>query len=81
MEQQFKLADILADIRIEPRELGKSMAFQQGVIQERFLDMFFGFVRELAIQDKTGGYVNDNISTAIKGNAIDFLLTDNRIVR
>ena len=69
-----KLSDIVADIRTDAMYLGHDMAYQEAVIQERFLDMFFGFVRELGMQDQRGAYVNGNMETAAKGNLIDYLL-------
>ena len=69
-----KLSDIVADIRTDPVSLGHDMAYQEAVVQERFMDMFFGFVMELAAQDQRGAYVNGNMETAAKGNLIDYLL-------
>ena len=75
------LSDILADIRMNPEELGKQMAYQDNAIQERVFEMFVGFIRELSIQDQNYAYVNGNMAMASKGNAVHYLLTDNRIVR
>ena len=72
--------DFLADVRINPEDVGKALAYSPLPIQERAFDMLVGFVRELSMQDQNGGYVNGNMSVAIKGNAIHYLLTDNRIV-
>ena len=77
----MSIDDILADVRYDPAELGKQLAYSQNVIQERAFDMFVGFIRELSMQDQNGGYVNENMSVAIRGNAVHYLLTDNRIVR
>lgn len=75
------LSDMLADIRINPEDLGKQMAYQDNEIQERMFEMFIGFIRELSIQDRTGGYADGNMAVAIKANAVHYLLTDNRIIR
>lgn len=71
------LSDILADVRISPDELGKAMSYQPNIIQERMMEMCLGFIRELSIQHDNGGFVNGNMRTAIFGNQVHSLLTDN----
>ena len=76
----MSIDDLIADVRIKPADLGKALAYSPNEIQERAFEMFVGFIRELSMQDQNGGYVNGNMPTAIKGNAVHYLLTDNRIV-
>lgn len=75
-----KFSDVLADVRLDPVELGKSLARSHFLVQERTFEMFIGFIKELSIQDQTAGYVNGNMELATRARALDFLLTDNSIV-
>lgn len=75
-----KISDILADLRNDPYQLGKSLAYQPGIIQERVLQMFDGFIKELSFQDKVSGYVNENFDTAVRARSIEMLLTDNDLI-
>jgi hypothetical protein len=75
-----KVFDVLADIRIDPTELGKRLAYQQSGVQERAYKMFVGFIRELALQDAVGGYVNENFEIAQRGRAIEIHLTDTELL-
>lgn len=69
------LADMLADVRIYPDELGRNMAYQPNVIQERMMSMCLGFIRELSIQHHNGGFVNGNMQVAGHASDIQYLLT------
>lgn len=72
--------DFLADIRIDPTAVGRSLAYSPNAIQERAFQMTLGFIRELSLQHQNGGYVNDNMELAILANDIHYLLTDNKLV-
>lgn len=73
------LSDILADVRINPDELGKQMAYQPNVIQERTMEMCLGFIRELSIQHHSGGFANGNMEVAGHASDIQYLLTTNEL--
>lgn len=69
-----KISDIIADLRLDPKDLGKRMGYQDKVIQDRFMEVCTSFLRELAIQKSTGGFVNGNIETAQRAWEIQEIL-------
>lgn len=72
-----KIADNIADIRNDPEMIGRQLAYQPLVIQERFFQVCQAFIQELAIQDATYSYVNGNMELTQKAREIqDSLLTD-----
>lgn len=77
-----KIVDQLSYLYADPYHMGKMMAYEDKLIQERFMDMCMGFILELSVQSKSGTYVNDNGNTAIRAREItESLLTYNeRIV-
>lgn len=74
MERQFKLADIFADIRVDPQELGRMIGRSHLGVQERVFDFTLAFLNELAIQSKMGGYVNGNMEIANRAKEIQEIL-------
>ena len=61
MSAAYKIADLMADIRIDPTQTGRNMAHLPLVIQERFFDLTIAYLKELSFQYDTNSFVNGNM--------------------
>lgn len=77
-----KIVQELDKLSNDPFEMGKSMAYQQKAIQDRFFQMTMGFIKELAHQKETGSFINGNMETSYRAwGILESLLTnDGRVL-
>lgn len=61
MSAAYKIADLMADIRIDPTQTGRNMAYLPVVIQERLFDLTIAYLKELSFQYDTNSFVNGNM--------------------
>jgi hypothetical protein len=59
-----KLADVIADVRVDPNQTGREMAYLPLVIQERLFDLTLAYLRELSFQYDTNSFANGNMELA-----------------
>lgn len=56
-----KIADIIADVRADPTQVGKELAYLPLVIQERLFKLTLSYIRELSMQHDNSSFVNGNM--------------------
>lgn len=64
MSAAYKFGDLIADIRIDPTQTGRNIAYLPAVIQERFFELTLAYLKELSLQYETASFVNGNMEIA-----------------